>query len=164
MTTLFISYSRANSAIVYDLADLLRTQGYEVWTDVTGIVGGAVWQAAIQQAIRDCDAVIVALSAASTASPWVEREILFALDQHKAIIPLMLEEVPLPLSLYNLQKIDYTTNREHGLAELLRALPKPGLPKEPPAPVRPTLETAPREGMSLVGFRRWLAARQEEAD
>jgi hypothetical protein len=65
----FISYSRADRK---DLADRLeqdlKAQQFAPWVDRHGLQGGRTWLAAIQQAIDDCQAMVVVLSPASVQS------------------------------------------------------------------------------------------------
>src|SRR5688572_6998213 len=107
MTTIFVSYSRKNSDATHRIANNLRDEGYTVWTDVSGIIGGTVWHTEIEKAIINCDAVVIMLSFAAKNSEWVQKEMLFALENKKPIIPILLEKVTISLALINIQPINY---------------------------------------------------------
>jgi hypothetical protein len=158
MVKIFVSYSRQDKDQVYGLSNTLRARGITVWTDVTGIRGGAVWQYEIEQAILNCDVMVVMWSSAARESHWVKREIIFALDCHRPIIPVLLDEARLSLSLIDIQPIDYTENQEQGLAQLIQALPDNLVPD---ASLPATDERLPAtEGANLVAFRRQLQAHE----
>lgn len=157
MVAIFVSYSRKDAETAYELADHLRAKGHTVWTDVSSITGGAMWHAEIEKAITRADTVIVVLSQASKDSQWVQKEILFALDLSKPLIPVRIENVSLPLALINLQPIDYLDNREKGLAQLIQAfhqLMNTGEVVTHPPSAMGTPERQTHQGMSLVKFRR----------
>lgn len=163
MTAIFVSYSRKNADVSYEIAEALRTRGYTVWTDVGGITGGAVWQSEIEDAITNCDIMIVMMSPAARESDWVKREILFALDLQKTIIPLIVEDVKLPFALYDLQPIDYRENHEQGLAQLVIALSKLSNQESDVEQilVEKSSSNQQAKGMSLLAFRRMLLNRED---
>ena len=165
MTKLFISYSRQDADLTYELADRLRQHGYEVWTDITDISGGEPWGTAIERAIADCDALVVVVSSRSKDSQWVLREILLAQSQNKMIIPVRVETVLLPFPLIELQPIDYLSDRARAIARLVTTLHqvKSRVDKSPETVVPPARTddegtSSVPGGMSLVEFRRTLAA------
>jgi hypothetical protein len=163
MSTLFVSYSRNDSSITYSLADQLRECGFEVWTDVTGIVGGAVWEIEIEKAIQSSDALIILVSSASKSSQWVRKEILFALNLKKLVVPLLIENVPLPLCLNDIQAVEYKNN---DIKPLLKAIHIQSLTTKPnvltaldrkSTPLQPTSTNT-----SMACFRRLLVTRMRE--
>ena len=108
----FISYSRANEDIVTIAAKLLKAGGATVFQDVVDLEYGKNWQAALAAAIRKCERVLVFWSAAAATSEWVERGWRAALKARKRIVPLLLDETPLPSELSVL----------HGMPELMQFL------------------------------------------
>jgi len=155
MTKIFVSYSRRDKATVYEIANELRSHGYEVWTDVTGIPGGATWQYEIEEAIENCDVVIVMWSQAAKRSQWVQNEILFALDLKKKILPFLLAEVRFSISIINLQPINFIGKMEQGIAKFIQAVPLELSESAPPEDEdeESVPQAAPSEGVSLVRFR-----------
>jgi hypothetical protein len=114
MSHVFISYSRLDSDIVglieYDLVE----GGHVIWRDSENIKGGEQWSDAIEQGIQDAYVLIVILSPSSLKSEWVNREITFAVEHPRKIpiIPIMLENAPLPLMLQKWQTVDFSPVRE----------------------------------------------------
>ncbi len=96
MTTLFISYSRANKSRVSPLVQELQALGFTVWIDVSGIRGGTTWSSEIARAIKECDYFLLLMSSESVASDNVRREVDLAFNNKKPIIPMRLEQVGFP--------------------------------------------------------------------
>lgn len=156
---IFVSYSREDIDLVYPLADKIRLLGYDVWTDVTGIVGGSVWHTEIEKALIQCDVVIVMISYASMKSEWVRKEVLHALDLKKNIIPVLIDRIPMPFILIELQPINYINNPDKAVHDIISTLTslevtKSSLPQFTDNPVRETRVDAE----SLLALRRYLAS------
>ncbi|MDQ3012930.1 MAG: TIR domain-containing protein [Acidobacteriota bacterium] len=122
MPKVFISYSRANLNQVLELEQSLLASGVEVWRDQHSIRGGEQWPKAIGEALAACDAVLLAWSTNSANTAAVEFEWNTALALGKKIIPLMLDETPLPASLktFNWVKEPDTAS---AVTRILQALP-----------------------------------------
>ncbi len=69
----FVSYASADRAKVAKLAGALEKRGHEVWWD-HHLMPGEDYRDRIEQALAGADAVIVAWSAASIHSDWVQSE------------------------------------------------------------------------------------------
>lgn len=162
MPTIFVSYSRHDSNITQDFAESLRREGYTVWTDVSGIPGGAVWLFEIETAITNCDTFIVMISRNAKESQWVRREYLFALDLKKRIIPICIEDVTLPFALYDLQPINHFMAPNRALSELRAVLDHKLDPATTPASEVEHPKPLKSEGFTLVDFRRHLLAHPDE--
>jgi TIR domain len=93
-----ISYSRADQEYVERLAAHLRAQGVEVWLD-DQVQSGESFAHVVGEHIRECAAMIVVASAKATDSAWLEREIMYAQQRAKPILPLVLDQVRLPFVL-----------------------------------------------------------------
>ncbi len=103
-----ISYSRRDGDLVDRLERDLRAAGFPVWVDRRDIEGGDEWNKEIHRAIDDASVILVVLSPAAVASPWVRREYRYALKQGKVVIPLLYHPSPqIPRELERLQKIDF---------------------------------------------------------
>ena len=124
MTQLFISYSRKDINFARRLAGDLEKAGYVVWWDITDLRGGDDWVRVIPEAIETSDFFIVVLSPHATASEWVRKEYTQALSLRKRIIPIMLEQTPVPFSLNTINYLDFTSEAAYadGLNALLLAL------------------------------------------
>ena len=121
MLKVFISHSNEDNAETLRIAEALRRAGYGVWVDFENIRGGVAWLCEIEAGIERCDAVLVALSATSRGSTWVERECLYAFQLKKPLIAALVADVLIPLHLVNIQHYDLR-DPKLGLAELLDAL------------------------------------------
>ena len=140
MTTVFISYSRADQARIDTLIQELQDLGLHVWIDRSGIRGGEQWRLEIVNAIQNCDVFLLCMSSASVASDNVRREVDIASGEGKQIIPLRLENVQYPpewkYQLAGVQWIDHQD--KHWTARLMAAI---GISQEAPvAAQRPSRE------------------------
>jgi TolB-like protein len=121
MAELFISYSKHNRPQAVDLVDELRAEGFSVWIDQGGIEGAQNWSAEIVEGINACSTFVLLISQESVASRNVAREVHLAFEKRKNILPVVLENVPLPpnieYSLAGLQRIYY-----HDRPAILHAL------------------------------------------
>jgi hypothetical protein len=86
----FIGYSRDDLALAGRVRDYLAGEGVQCYLDVTSIPESAEWVEAITSAIRDCHAFVVILSKSSVASPYVERELHYGVQNQKRFVPVSL--------------------------------------------------------------------------
>lgn len=122
----FICYAREDTDFVLALARKIRTRGVRMWLDQWDIRGGMKWNDAIDDAIEDCAAFLIVLSAASVASDEVQGELRRALDLGKLIVPVIREECEIPRQLLTLQHVRFPSGKaddEAALTELSVALP-----------------------------------------
>ncbi len=89
---LFISYSRKDKHIVDRFVSELRKKNYNVWIDSNGVCSGDRFEEKICKAIQDSSVVLFFSSKDSNQSIWVEREISYASDNDKRIIPIKLDD------------------------------------------------------------------------
>jgi formylglycine-generating enzyme required for sulfatase activity len=133
----FVSYAREDAEFVLKLAADLRQAGANIWLDQLDIPPGTRWDRAVEQALEECPRLLVILSPASVTSDNVLDEVHYALDEGKAVIPVLHRDCKIPLRLRRLQRLVVGT----GIAELLTALgferevasPQPGAVKPKPA-------------------------------
>lgn len=92
---IFISYAHKNSDAVLPAIRALEDAGYPVWYD-GGIQVGSEWPEYIAEHLLHSSLVIAFISEASIASQNCRQEIVYALDKHKPMITVHLEEVHLP--------------------------------------------------------------------
>ncbi|HEX5548997.1 MAG TPA: TIR domain-containing protein, partial [Ktedonobacterales bacterium] len=118
-TSVFISYSRVDSAAIDHLQAELISYGFATWVDRQHLEGGDVWAAGIERAIQGCDVVVVGLSPDAVASPWVTNELFYAHNLKKQIIPVVIRPVEsIPLLLSAMQFIDMQADESQGLQQL----------------------------------------------
>jgi TolB-like protein len=92
----FISYSREDQQQVVKMVEYLRGQGISVWMDETDIHGATIWTKEIVEAIRASSLFILAISAHSTGSKNVVKELALASEREKIILPIYLEQCEIP--------------------------------------------------------------------
>lgn len=104
MADVFVSYSREDKARAAQIVRLLEDDGWDVfWDQETR--AGTLWPKVLEQQI-DAAACLVALwTAHSIDSRWVRIEAYEALQGDK-LLPLLLDEVRLPLEFRHTQTID----------------------------------------------------------
>jgi hypothetical protein len=102
----FICYSRKDSAVVREIDRELRLRGVSTWIDTEDIPPGANWDRSIDDALRDTPCLMVFLSSSSVASDEVQGEWSLALDEDKAVIPVLLEDCEVPRRLRARQHIE----------------------------------------------------------
>lgn len=122
----FLSHSSFDRSVANGVASLLRRHGVPVWYSSTELLGAQQWHDEIGRALRRCDWFVVLLSSKSVESPWVKRELMFALTQRRyeeRIVPVLVEACDydrLSWTLSSLQLVDFSDDFENGCRELLR--------------------------------------------
>jgi hypothetical protein len=115
---IFLCYCRQDEARVKELYRELSKGGFNPWMDSIDLIGGERWQFTIQQAIRSSQFFIACISNQSVNKRgFLQREIRIAvdalqelLDDDIYIIPVRLEDCPMPKSLSLFQWVDYFRN------------------------------------------------------
>ena len=90
----FVSYSHKDSAQVFEILQVLQSQGLRIWYD-KGIEWGSEWPDDIAEHISNCQCVMVFHSQNSKKSRNCTHEIYFAVKNEKDILSIYLEEVQL---------------------------------------------------------------------
>ncbi|HOW46605.1 MAG TPA: toll/interleukin-1 receptor domain-containing protein [Rubrivivax sp.] len=100
----FVSYSSADRAEVLRRVQAFRIAGIEVFQDVLSLDPGERWEHALYREIDRCDVFFLFWSKAAAASPWVGKEIDYALqrkggradaDSPPDILPVPIEGPPI---------------------------------------------------------------------
>ncbi|NNK61479.1 MAG: toll/interleukin-1 receptor domain-containing protein [Flavobacteriaceae bacterium] len=120
--SIFISYSRVNSEFATNLAKTLHEIGANIWIDKLNIKIGENWDNAIQTALQESSTCIIILSKDSVASNHVMDEVGFAIQEHKNVIPLLIEECNIPFRLQRRQFVDFRGDYQMGIGKLIEAL------------------------------------------
>ncbi|MGH8533237.1 MAG: toll/interleukin-1 receptor domain-containing protein [Gammaproteobacteria bacterium] len=118
-TTIFVSYSRDDSQFAVKLASDLKAAGADAWLDELDIPPGARWDRAVEKALESSTCLIVILSPSSVASDNVMDEVSFAIDEKKAIVPVVIENCRIPLRMRRFQYIDFSDDYTSSLRKLL---------------------------------------------
>lgn len=150
MMTIFISYNRQSETTVRTLADDIKTLGYSVWFD-QDLTGGQMWWDRILLTIRRCDVFIFVLNTESLNSMACKRELLYAADLCKPILPVLISEGVstnlLPPQLSQIQFVDFRKQDRDAAFRLARALST----VPPPKPLPDPLPDPPEVPISYLG-------------
>lgn len=107
----FISYSRRDKDTAEYLCNLLKENNIEYWIDKEGIYSSSNYKELIVDAIEVSKAVIFISSANSNASINVIREIGYAVNMNRPILPLILDDAPyaksIRLDISDIDQIDF---------------------------------------------------------
>lgn len=138
----FLCYSSVDKQVVREIYRKLKAHGFSVWFDEEAIDAGQEWEYEIRKAVRRAVVIIVCLSKKSvTRAGFVHREIKLALDVAEEkpegtvfIIPLRLEQCPVPERLRRWQWVDYFDPK--GFDRLLKSLQnRTDSPDHVPSPI-----------------------------
>lgn len=97
-TYVFVSYARADRAVVSGELDRLRALGVRAWYD-DGISAGEEWPQEVAAALTGAAACVVMVSPVSVTRKTVRDEIGFALDHDKPVVAIHLVPTELPAGL-----------------------------------------------------------------
>ena len=108
----FISYSTKDVAVANQVVSFLESRGYPCWIAPRNISSGGDYTDMINDAIRDCRALVLVMSSHSVQSQWVKKELATAVSFNRTIIPFRISSVQLTgglqFLLNNVQWIDAT--------------------------------------------------------
>jgi len=133
---LFISYSHKDKEFVNRLTgDLknardLNNGRVEIWIDTDEIKVGDSISKKVENGICTCDFFCLVISSNSIESRWVEREYRAAINRQLSsngtpvILPILIENVQLPLFLRDIRHANFSLDYQAGLIELLDSIKK----------------------------------------
>lgn len=110
MTDVFISYARQDRDRAEKLARAIEQRGFSVWWD-RKIPPGRSFEEVIQESLGKAGCVVVLWSHQSVKSDFVKDEAQRAADSGR-LIPILVDEVPIPLGFGRIQTADLTSWRE----------------------------------------------------
>ena len=90
----FLSYAIKDKLWAKKIASALKKEGMDVWDAESELLPGDNFASRISEALEDSDAMVALISPESMQSPWVRREIEYALGSesyNKRLIPVLLE-------------------------------------------------------------------------
>jgi hypothetical protein len=131
--TIFISHANPeDNEFAKWLGVQLTLAGYQIWSDVTKLIGGETFWNSIEEAIREYSAkVIVVISRAAQMKAGVLDEINCAVSVERAagldnfVLPIRLDKIPFDQVRANLARkniIDFSENWAEGLNGVIRVL------------------------------------------
>jgi hypothetical protein len=123
----FLSHASADRRFAERVISSLRRHKIKVWYSKTSLRGAQEWHDEIGKALARCDWLVVLLTPAATRSLWVKREVTHALMEkryQRRIIPVLVRSCKhekISWILKQLQMVDFRTDFEQGLIDLLAA-------------------------------------------
>jgi hypothetical protein len=96
MSVIFISYAAEDLESAKEVHALVSTSRYRVWLDRSSLIPGVDFPREISAAIDECTYLFLLWSAFASKSPWVKQEWKYARKKAKEIIPILLDDMPLP--------------------------------------------------------------------
>jgi TIR domain len=90
----FVSYAHADLADLLPILDRLDAAGQPLWFD-KGLEGATDWDTSLALKLQGCQALLLFLSPASVASPWVQREVRYADDLGKPVFAVRIGDTAL---------------------------------------------------------------------
>ena len=165
MADVFLSYASENRDRVRPIVELLEQAGWQVWWD-RDIAAGSGFELTIDKEIQEARCVLVAWSTESIASRWVRNEALEGLER-EVLLPVMLDDVRVPVAFRQAQAIDLTdgiaarSNEARALLAAVARLATAGdtLPESiapAPEPDRPSIAVLPFRAPTLEPGERFL--------
>jgi len=138
MSTIFLSYSKKDYFFA-ELAEIKLADGdIKLWRDQGQLSAGSDWRYGIERGISESLAVVVALSANSTESPYVTFEWAYALGKGKAVIPVKLTECHVHPKLETIQYLDFTVAEALPWTSLINRIREIESDTETPAAAAPS--------------------------
>jgi TIR domain len=119
----FISHSATDREMALKIEQELLLSGIQTWTYETQIKAGEGIASKVESALESADYVLVLLSKAALQSGWVKREADTRLMDDLAagretIVPILLDNVPVPYLLKSVKWIDFRSSFIEGIAQL----------------------------------------------
>ncbi|MEU7822466.1 SUMF1/EgtB/PvdO family nonheme iron enzyme [Catellatospora sp. NPDC049133] len=129
MIQLFVSYSRDDGQeFVQWLVDYLHgLPGEKINVSYDLALSPAAkegWSRQLEELIDSAHFVVLILTKGAVESAFVAKEILYAQDHDKIIFPVLIEPCDIPLTIIDLQYVDFTGERETASRELVQHLRK----------------------------------------
>jgi len=142
MKKVFISYSRSDEKTVKELADDLILLGHSVWFD-QHLEGGQDWWNKIIANILNTDFFIFILTLSSIKSLPCKKELQYAVDLKKIIIPIRISEEKISMNLLSpklskIQIVEYNKKNKNSILKIAKILfestPSTEIPSKIPTP------------------------------
>lgn len=112
----FLSYSRKDNDVAQYICEMLKMNGIEYWIDKKGIYSSSNYKELIVDAIDVSKAVIFISSTNSNSSINVVREVGYAVNMNKPILPVKLDETPyaksIRLDISDIDMVDFKNPAE----------------------------------------------------
>lgn len=127
----FLSHAREDATVADVLRAGLAKAGFEVWPDAQQLMPGDNWALELGKTLQKAEAMVVLLSPAALTSPYVQREIEYALGDQRfkgRLVPVVVrsvKEIPWILEKLDVLRIESDPEREsRRVVEALRRIQK----------------------------------------
>ena len=125
----FISAPASDAHLALELTAHLEAAGVDAWNQTMQALPGANVSAELGRALDRAEAVIVLVSPAAMKSPWVRREIQFALGEERfqdRLIPVLAKQTPSSAIPWILRKLQWANGDVDKVTDhVLKALRAP---------------------------------------
>ena len=105
---IFLSYSHEDKEIVGPIFSILKLASEKIFLDQKVIKPGDEWEVVLASALENMKTLILFWCAHSSASDNVRKEYSYALANSKKIVPVLLDDTPVPNNISQFQWIDYS--------------------------------------------------------
>lgn len=118
---IFISYSIIDKNIVFPFVKRIEQElNTTCWIDSEGIESGSQFEEVIVNAIEGSNVVLFMLSDSSINSKWTKREVLYAEDERKRIVPVVVDKKGLRKWFkFHFGNVDYIDINDEGQCDKL---------------------------------------------
>ena len=92
----FLSHSHADAPLAARVSEALQRSGFEVWDSDFNLLPGDNWAAEVGRALEESEAMVVLLTPAAADSPYVKRDIEYALgakNYSNRLIPVVVGDL-----------------------------------------------------------------------
>ncbi len=122
----FVSHASKDAEKVSLICQFLEKRNIAFWVSSKNIQPGLEWNKEIENALLASSHVLIVVTNSSIKSSYVLSEVEYALDNEKTVIPLLMEDVKLPVRWHTLQYIDLSNEVEieHNFDQLVKLLPR----------------------------------------
>ncbi len=105
-SSVFVSYSHHDRELISDVVRFLKALKHLVFLDFDDIEAGRKWRPQVESSLEHARLVVVFWCIHSRASHEVRKEYRAAIDANKDLVPVLLDETPLPDDLGEFHGVD----------------------------------------------------------
>lgn len=131
MPSVFLSYARRDLSFALKLEQALQNRGISVWRDQKDLGAGDLWAKKTGDALASSDQFVLVWSQEAARSSNVTFEWNAALNANKRIIPIFVDDTPLPPFLLGITAVDGRA-LEQAVAKIEAAIRSKRGPSPPP--------------------------------
>jgi hypothetical protein len=107
---IFLSHATADQTLARQIAHLLEESGVDTWCSFKDIPPGARRDESIETALRSAGALAVLVTKSSIESRDVRAEVEDAIRRNKTVVPILVDDVVLPLRWSTLQHVRWNAD------------------------------------------------------